>query len=98
MKDRASIGITYQFLDQTTARFYNLVPGVYINSVTSDNAQKSGLKEGDILTEVEGEVISEASILTKFLTTKKPKDEVNFKVYRDGSYLDIKITLSEAAN
>lgn len=98
VKDRASIGITYQFLDETTARFYNLVPGVYINSVTSDNAQKSGLKEGDILTEVEGEVISEASILTKFLTTKKPKDKVNFKVYRDGSYIDIKITLSEAAN
>lgn len=98
VKDRAIIGITYQFIDETTARFYNLTTGVYINSVTTDNAKNSGLKQGDIITEIDGEKITEMSILTNFLAKKKPNDKVKLKVYRDKSYIDIELKLSENVN
>ncbi len=98
VKDRAIIGITYQFIDETTAKFYNLVKGVYINSVTSENANNSGLKKGDIIVSIDNTKIDDISTLTNFLASKKPDDNVQLKVFRDNKYLNINLVLSENTN
>lgn len=97
VKDRAIIGVTYQFVDDTTARFYHLVKGVYINSVTSDNAKKV-LEKEDIITEIDGNAITEVSVLTNTLSQKKPNDKVKLKVYRNNKYIDVELILSENSN
>lgn len=98
VKDRAIIGITYQFIDETTARFYKLVQGIYVNSVVSDNATKAGLKKEDIITEIDNNKITDVSVLTSALAKKKPNDQIKLKVYRNGTYIEITLTLSENTN
>lgn len=98
VKDRAIIGITYQFIDDTTAKFYDLIKGVYINSVTTDNAETAGLKKGDIITEIENIKINEISNLTDILAKKKPNDKIKLKVFRNANYIDIELVLSENTN
>lgn len=97
VKDRAIIGIAYQFIDETTAKFYNLVKGIYISDVTTDNAKKVLLKE-DIITEIDGKKITEVSVLTSVISKKKPNDKIKLKVYRNDKYIDVELTLSENTN
>lgn len=94
VKDRATIGISYQLLDETSAQFYDLVPGMYIHETTTENAAKV-LQEGDIITEIEGKKITEPNIVTSLLNELKPGDKINLKVYRNNKEIKVTLILSE---
>lgn len=94
VKDRATIGISYQFLDKTSAQFYDLPVGMYVHQTTTENAAKV-LKEGDIIIEVEGQQITDPAVVTSLLNSKKPEDVLEMKVYRDSKEISVKIQLSE---
>ena len=94
VKDRAMIGITYQFVDEITARFNNLTPGVFVHSVISSNAKKV-LQVGDIITKIDGEVINEVSVLTGKLASKKSNDTVKLTLVRNNKTLEVDLVLSE---
>ncbi|HKA01741.1 MAG TPA: M28 family peptidase [Candidatus Solibacter sp.] len=57
-------------------------------------AAKAGLKQGDIMVEFDGKVISNLYDFTYALRGKKPGDEVTVNVMRDGKPLTVKCTLS----
>lgn len=59
--------------------------GVKVTEVEDDsNAQKGGLKEDDIITEVDGEKIKDVDELKAKLATKKEQLSINVKVLRAG--------------
>ncbi|HZJ86701.1 MAG TPA: trypsin-like peptidase domain-containing protein [Erysipelothrix sp.] len=94
VKNRATIGISAQYISEDEAKLYNIQSGIYVHEVISDKAKKE-LKEKDIITEYEGEKIESLAHLSQLLRNNKPNDKVKLKVYRDHKLKEITITLSE---
>jgi len=73
-----------------------MVEGAYVYSVTEGScSDKAGLKVGDIITAIDGKEIASSSELTNAKKNYKAGDTVTLKVYRQGAYLDLSVTLDE---
>ena len=93
---RPYIGIEGIALDERTADRYNLVQGVYVRTVEDFTAaQKSGIKSGDVITEIEGKTVTSVEEINNIKFDHKIGDILKLKVYRDGQYKDIELTLEE---
>jgi len=68
--------------------------GVFIDSVVEDSgAEKAGLKNGDIIKEIDNIKVSKFSDLTGHLSSKRPNDVVNLTIIRNGTLKTIPVTL-----
>ncbi|HEX5149038.1 MAG TPA: PDZ domain-containing protein, partial [Candidatus Limnocylindrales bacterium] len=100
---RPYIGIVYQSVDPQLKRRANLPIdyGAWISStdgtgsgVTAGSpAEKAGLEEDDIITAIEGQRIDVAHPLDNVLVRYRPGDTVTVTVLRDGTTLDLEVTL-----
>lgn len=71
--------------------------GVLVVSVAEDSpAAKAGVQVGDVITEVDGQVVATPRALSDAIAAHKPGDQITLKVYRpaDGQTLDIQVTLA----
>jgi len=69
--------------------------GVYIVQIYTDSpATKSGLKEGDIITELEDQKIETMTQLISGLFKYRPGDTVKLSVIRDGRTMSFNVTLT----
>ncbi len=94
---KANFGITVTTVDSTVAQYYNMVEGAYVYSVEKGScSDKAGLKVGDIITAINDTEVKSSSELTNAKKDYKAGDTVTLKVYRQGEYIDIKVTLDEA--
>lgn len=65
-------------------------------AVTPDSAaDKAGIKEGDIVLEIDGERIAQDNSLAKIIQRHKPGDIVTLKVLREKEELTFSVTLGE---
>lgn len=93
---RPYIGISGIDLDETTAKKYNLVIGVYVKSIEDFSAaEKGGLKSGDVIIEVDGKSIKKMDELNEVKNSHQIGDEIKLKINRDGKEKEITITLGE---
>lgn len=93
---KANFGITVTTVNSAVAQYYNMVEGAYVYSVTEGScSDKAGLKVGDIITAIDGKEIASSSELTNAKKNYKAGDTVTLKVYRQGAYLDMSVTLDE---
>ena len=93
---RPFIGISGIDLDETTAKKYNLVVGVYVKSVEDfSSAEKGGLKAGDVITEADGKSIKSMDELNEIKNSHQIGDTIKLKINRDGSEKEITLTLGE---
>ncbi len=58
-------------------------------------AEKAGLKERDVILEVNGEIINQDNLLASVIQKYQVGDEVTFKVFRDGKEIELKVKLDE---
>jgi serine protease Do len=98
VKDRAVLGITGQFIDSMTSRFYGLPVGMYVNTVTSSAVTAAGIKKGDVITKIDGKDVSTENTITSIIMNKKPGDTVTLKVTRSftGESFTAKVKLSQS--
>lgn len=70
--------------------------GFYVNSVVeSSGAKKAGVKEGDIIVEIDGKPVFGFSDLNAAIVTKRPNDVVNVVVNRKGDLKTIPVRLTK---
>ena len=87
---RPFIGISGIDLDESTAKKYNLVVGIYVKSVEDfSSAEKGGLKSGDVIIEADGKSINEIK------NSHQIGDSMKLKINRNGSEKEITLTLGE---
>ena len=78
------IGIMVGEIDDATAKEFGYAHGgVLVRSVTSREAMKAGLEEGDIIYEAGGKTITRQQDLTKVMSGKKAGDKLKLKVARE---------------
>jgi serine protease Do len=105
---RPWLGISGMALSQTTATTLGLSvnQGVYVISVIAGSpAETAGLKAGnldttgtpakggDVITAVNGTTVKTVQDLSSYINTKKVGDSVTLSVLRDGSNIDVEVTL-----
>jgi len=93
---KSSLGITVTTVDSAVAQYYNMVQGAYVYAVQSGScSEKAGLKVGDIITAVNDKAIASSSELSTAKKNYKAGETVTLKIYREGKYLELKVTLDE---
>ncbi|NAS13356.1 trypsin-like peptidase domain-containing protein [Poritiphilus flavus] len=72
----------------------NEIDGVYIDNVVEDSgAAEAGLQSGDIIRQIDDVKVRRFADLTGYISSKRPGDEVQVKVKREGDLLTIPVML-----
>lgn len=96
---RAFLGVSYQENNPFLAAQYRLAVdhGVILIQVGANTpAGRSGLRPGDILTEIDGDTIEIGGDLRRALRDRQPGQTVRIAGFRQGSRFEIDVTLAEA--
>lgn len=89
------IGISVVDVSQETQN-YGLPQGAAVKEVTEDSpAQKAGLQENDIITQVNGDTISGSTALVEYVGQSNVEDKLQMQVYRKGKTITITVTVGE---
>jgi serine protease Do len=82
-----------KFFDESTA-----IGGVVTQVEPDSPGAKAGLQIGDVITEIDGQKVSDAGELQVLVGQKKPGTKIMLKVLRDGKSMTIAVTLEELGN
>lgn len=98
VKDRAVLGITGGYIDSMTARFYGISSGWYVESVTNTSVSDAGIRQGDVITEIDGTAVTSSNTLSAAIAAKKPGDTVTLTISRalTGDTFSVDVTLMES--
>jgi len=95
---RGMMGVTIQPVDENTAKALGLAgtKGALISQVGPGSpAEKAGLTSGDVITEVNGQPVTDAHELTTKVGAMAPGDTVSVTFLRKGQSKSAKVTLVE---
>jgi S1-C subfamily serine protease len=68
--------------------------GAEVQSLVSGGpAERAGIKNGDVITRVDNEPVREPSDVAGAIADNKPGDEVQIQAQRDGSIVNLSVTL-----
>ncbi|MFC7421452.1 DegQ family serine endoprotease [Iodobacter arcticus] len=93
---RGRIGVAIQELNDDLAKSFGLskINGTLLASVEKDGpADKAGLKPGDVILKFNGQAISTASDLPKFVASVRPGTKVPVQIWRDKALRDVSVTI-----
>ena len=95
---RPAIGISGDSLPSYYRTYYRLPEGVYVTSVNEgSDAKAKGIREGDIVTAINGEKICSIDELNTVKNQYAAGDEVTLTIYRSGAYYEMTVTLVDQA-
>ena len=102
---RPWLGVRYVMVDAALAKAHGLVYdfGAFVSEgtkqrpgVVSDSpAEKGGIKGGDVIVSVDGNVLRDGRILGQFLSDRAPGDRVALQISRGDKLLSMEIILGE---
>jgi len=96
--ERGYLGIRIQDLTPELAQAMGLKEegGAVVNQVIKgEAADKAGIKEGDVIVEVDGKKVKDANDLRLYIGSLSPGREVQLKIYRDKKFLTLKVKLGK---
>jgi putative serine protease PepD len=81
-------------IDATGTTSPTAPPGAVIGSVsTGGSAEDAGLQAGDVITEIDGQKVDDATDLSSYINTKAPGDKLALTVHRNGQTEQVDVTL-----
>jgi S1-C subfamily serine protease len=95
---RAKLGVVVQPITADLASSLGLsdVRGALVNQVEPGSpAERAGLKQGDVITEVQGRRVTDGNELRNAISNTAPGTSVALKVVRDGRTSDLSAKLDE---
>ncbi len=93
---RALLGVQIQDINADFAKEKNLetMEGAYVAAVGENSAAKdAGIKEGDIITHIEGQKVKSVSELQEKISRFRPGDKVKVTLIRNGKLENVTVTL-----
>ena len=90
------LGANLQTVSSTVAQYYSMVLGAYVNNVAAGScAEISGMKIGEIITEIDGFSIVTRDDVDNVLRSHSVGDTLSIKIWRAGEYLTLTVILDE---
>lgn len=99
VKDRAMLGITGEYIDRMSSRFYGLPMGYFVASVRNPSVSAAGIEAGDVITAIDGKEVSASTTISVVVAAKKPGEQVSLQVTRPstGKTFTAQVTLAQSA-
>jgi len=96
--ERPFLGVRYRMISQDLALLNDVPQGAYVVEVVEGSpADKAGIKEGDIITKLDGQPVREKDGgLAKLIAQKKIGETVRLTIWRDGEQKEMTATLEES--
>ena len=93
--NRVMLGVRYKMINKEVALINDVPAGAYVVEVVTDsNADRGGIKQGDIIVEFDGKRVSEEKNgLAGLMAKKKTGEVVKLKLWREGKLIDLKLKL-----
>ncbi|HEY7061410.1 MAG TPA: trypsin-like peptidase domain-containing protein [Chloroflexota bacterium] len=95
---RPYLGVNFQSVNPRIASYYDLgtKEGALVTRVAPNSpARKAGLQQGDVITAVEGDKVTDQQGLPELLNKHKVNDQVNLTVNRDGKDQTLQVQLAQ---
>ncbi|MBI4038650.1 trypsin-like peptidase domain-containing protein [Candidatus Daviesbacteria bacterium] len=93
---RPFLGIRYRFISKDVAILNEIPQGAYIQEVVEDGpAKKAGIKEGDVITKINNETISQENKISELISKSNIGQKVELEIWRDGKTLKVTAILEE---
>ena len=93
---RPQLGITGADITEADAQRFNLPQGVYVYSVAEGSAaEKAGIRQGDVITEIEGQTITSMDELNEVKNEHTAGETIRIKIFRSGETIGTELTLEE---
>lgn len=98
--NRPYLGIAYKTIGRDAAVLNDIPQGAFIQQVIEGSpAQDVGIRQGDIVTEIDGKKINgNGNEVSSVIAGKKIGDKINLTIWRDGETLKVTATLVAAPN
>lgn len=96
--ERAYLGVKFQEVTKDISESFGLdkISGVLISEVLKNSpAEKAGIKEGDIILEVNGKPVDEFTSFPKIIASYLPGDTIKLKIYRERKEISLTVTLGK---
>lgn len=97
---RGFVGITFVELNTEVAKEMEIAEynGLYVREVVEGGgADKAGIKEADIITHIDGSVVTSSSVLQERVGRLRPGDKIELSYLREGKERKTTVTLQEIA-
>lgn len=93
---RPFLGIRYRFISKDVAILNEVPQGDYIQEVVQGGpADKAGVKEGDIVTKVNGQTIDSEDKVSKIIASSSIGSTIELTIWRDGKELKVNAILED---
>lgn len=93
---RPFLGVSYRFIAKDIALLNDVPQGAYVqNVVRGSAADKAGVKAGDIILKIDGQVVDSDTKISETIASKQIGDTVTLTLWSDGNQRDTKATLQE---
>ncbi len=95
---RGLIGVTFTELSRESAKEFGVedINGLYVrDAMPGGGAEKAGIRQGDIITKIDGRPVVTSSDLQERVYRLRPGDKVKLSYKRDGKERDVTVTLQE---
>ncbi len=96
---RPFLGISYRFISKDVAIMNEVPQGAYIQDVVpNSSADKAGIRQGDIITKVDGQSVDSESKISQIIANKKIGDSLGLTVWNDSKERLATATLQDMPN
>lgn len=97
--DRPFLGVSYRIISIQAALINEVPAGAYVQEVVvGSSADKAGIKQGDILIEIDGNKLADGNntTLANIVNKKKIGDNINVKLWRENQETQINVMLEKS--
>lgn len=94
--DRPGVGVTVITVTEQLSEQLQIPMGVLIYTITKDGpAHKAGLKIDDVITSIDGQIITTQEELVPFIRSKGVGGKIEIGLTRDGKQMTIQLTIGD---
>ncbi|MDD5147710.1 MAG: trypsin-like peptidase domain-containing protein [Candidatus Daviesbacteria bacterium] len=96
---RPVLGIRYRFIAKDVAILNDVPQGAFVQEVIENSAaSKAGIKEGDIITKVNGQAVDSETKISETIASKKIGDMLTLTIWDDDKERTVNAVLQELTN
>lgn len=96
---RPALGVTVGAIPRNAAEHFDIPEGLYVIGVAAgSDAESQGLRKGDIITQVNGEGMTDTGDLSEIIARYEVGTIINMMVYREGETFPLDVRLVETSD